>query len=423
MPHAQTARPTHAEAFAIEPGLLGVFRIFLLLVIGLLALRLPASANAGAVMHPSPWPGTIGVTLLFAGLCSARLQRWLGRFYLPLAIVLFVVPALLSGVAAMKVRMAAGLPPEEVARNAWVLIVLLIVPLILVAWQYGFRWALAYCAVTAGIDIGLAWPLESQGGPPLSSLVAIAMVRSIVLLPVGYAVARLMEVQRRQRAELAEANARLARYASTLESVAAERERSRLAHELHDTLAHGLSSLAVQLEAMMALWSTQPQRAHAMLGEALVVTRTALGDSRRAIKALRARPLEDMGLVPALRHMAETAAARHGLELSLELPTALTGLTLDAEHALYRIACEAVANVVRHANARRLTLSLVADAQQVQLTVADDGEGFDTASGTEEGRFGLYGMHERARMIGAALGVDSAPGAGTTLRLAVRSGS
>ncbi len=431
MPHAPTARlPEHdtspdalAASAPIEPGLLGVFRIFLLLVIGLIALRLSAttSANPGLSVAPSPWHGIVGVTLLFGYLCSSRLQRELGRLYLPLAIVLFVAPAMLSGVTAMKLRMAAGLPPAEVARNAWVLIVLLIVPLVLVAWQYGFRWALAYCALTALIDIALALPLLHRGGPTLSSLVSIAVVRTVVLLPVGYAVARLMDVQRRQRAELAEANVRLARYAATLEGVAAERERSRLSHELHDTLAHGLSSLAVQLEAMGALWSTQPERARAMLDDALTVTRTALSDSRRAIKALRARPLDDMGLAPALRQLAESAASRHGLALALTLPATVDGLSSDAEHAVYRIASEALSNIVRHARARRLTMSLVVDAPQIQLTIADDGCGFDTSLRADDGHFGLYGMHERARAIGAELVVASKPGEGTTLRLTTRS--
>jgi len=407
---------------AIEPGLLALFRIFVVLVMALLALRvgLTSAFRANFLLQTSAWPGLIILTLLLGYLFSARAQHGLGRFYLPVAIILFVAFALFGVAVGMKLRVDAGVPAEELARGTWALIVLLVVPLVLVAWQYGFRWVLVYCLLTAVADIGLLLPLVARGGPPLSALLAIVLVRTIVLLPVGYAVARLMDAQRRQRADLAEANARLARYATTLESIAAERERNRLAHDLHDTLAHGLSSIAVQLEAITALWTAQPDKARAMLTDALATTRTALNESRRAIGALRASPLEDMGLAQALRHMAESTATRAGLELDLDVPATLEGLDSETEHAVYRIATEAIANVVRHAEAQHLIFKIDDDGHAVRLTVADDGRGFDTARPTDDGHFGLYGMHERARLIGAELNVDSAAGKGTTLRLTVR---
>jgi signal transduction histidine kinase len=263
-------------------------------------------------------------------------------------------------------------------------------------------------------------PLTRHGGLPFGSLVAIALVRTSVLLPVGYAVARIVDVQRRQRAALADANARLARYATTLESIAAERERHRLAHELHDTLAHGLSGIAVQLEAMLALWAAKPDTVRAMLGDALTATRTALSESRRAIKALRAHPLEDMGLAQALRQLAESAAKQSGLELSIEIPATVENLDSDTEHAIYRIASEAIANILRHAQARRIDFKMTDDGHRVQLTIADDGRGFDATRPAGEDRFGLYGMQERARLVGAELVIDSAPGKGATLQLNVR---
>lgn len=406
---------------SVEPGLLGVFRLFAVLVIGVLVLRvwMATAFNANLLLQSSPWPGIILLTLLLGYLCSSRVQHWLGRGYLPLAIVLFVALALAGTAAASTLRVNAGLPGSELARGSWVLIVILVVPLVLVAWQYGFRWALVYCLVTAVGEICLVLPLAQRGGLPLASLIAIALVRTIVLLPVGYAVARLMDVQRRQRAELADANARLARYAATLESLAAERERNRLAHELHDTLAHGLGSIAVQLEAMTALWSTKPDAVRTMLGNALLATRTALSESRRAITALRARPLEDMGLALALRQLAESTTVYGELKLTLELPATVEGLDSETEHAVYRIAAEAIANAVRHANAECLRVSLVESGDDLQLTVADDGCGFDTADCAVDGHFGLHGLRERAFMIGAEFVIDSAPGKGTTLRLRV----
>jgi len=406
----------------IEPGLLPLFRIFVALMLGSLAVRywLTTAFGATSLFLPSAWPGLVTLALLLGYLFSSRLQRWLGRVYVPLAILLFVTLALIGAVAGMKLRVAAGMPPEELMRGTWMLIVMLVVPLILVSWQYGFRWAVAYCVLTALGDITFMTPLIQYGGLSLASLVAIAVVRTAVLLPVGYTVARIVDVQRRQRAALAEANARLARYATTLEGIAAERERHRLAHELHDTLAHGLSSIAVQLEAMQVLWHTKPDTVHNMLGEALAATRTALSESRRAINALRARPLEDMGLADALRHLAESATKQSGLELTLELPAAIEDLDSETEHAVYRIASEAIANVVRHAHAHQLSFKMVDDGQVVRLTITDDGRGFDATCPSDEGHFGLYGMQERARLIDADLIVESAPAQGTTVRLSVR---
>ncbi len=330
---------------------------------------------------------------------------------------------LVSAAAGMRFRVEAGIRAEELVRGSWVLIVVLLVPVIIVAWQYGFRWVLWFCLLTAAAELALTLPLPGKGGPPALTLVVIALVRCLFFLPVGYAVARLVDAQRRQREALASANARLARYASTLEQLAVSRERNRLAHELHDTLAHGLSGLAVQLEAMSVLWKSQPGTARTMLSDALTGTRTALSEARRAIAALRARPLEDLGLARAVRELAKSTAARAGLALDLRVPASLDGLDGETEHALYRIAAEALANVARHAEARRLTVRLEQSGGCISLLVADDGRGFDPATVRDDKRFGLYGMQERARLIGSELGVESTHGKGTTVGLTVRRGS
>src|SRR6266545_2071725 len=287
----------------IEPGILPLFRIFVALEILLLLLRIGLEAvfRADFPLVGSPWAGLVFLALLFSYLSWPALEARLGRFYLPIALVLSIAVTLVSATAGMKLRLEAGIRAEELVRGSWVLIVVLLVPVIIVAWQYGFRWVLWFCLLTAAAELALTLPLAGKGGPPALALVVIALVRCLFFLPVGYAVARLVDAQRRQREALASANARLARYASTLEQLAVSRERNRLAHELHDTLAHGLSGLAVQLEAMSVLWKSQPETARTMLADALAGTRTALSEARRAIAALRARPLEDLGLARAVR--------------------------------------------------------------------------------------------------------------------------
>jgi signal transduction histidine kinase len=400
----------------VEPGILQLFRIFVALEILLLLLRmgLEAAFRADFPLVRPAWPGLTFLALQLGYLSWRRLELALGRYYLPIALVASIGLTVLSAAAGFKLRLDAGIRAEELVRGSWVLIVVLLVPLIIVAWQYGFRWVLWFCALTVATELALTLPLAGRGGPPALTLVVIAVVRCLFFLPVGYAVARLARAQREQRAALTEANARLARYASTLEELAVSRERGRLAHELHDTLAHGLSSVAVQLEAMRALWKSQPEAARSLLTDALEATRTALGEARRAIGALRASPVEDLGLAQAVRRLAESEAARGGL--ALDFKQELKGETdREIEHAVYRIAAEALANVVRHAQARSVTVVL----EQGRLIVADDGRGFDAAAPLDEGRFGLYGMRERARMIGAALEIESAPGKGATVRLTV----
>ncbi len=148
-----------------------------------------------------------------------------------------------------------------------------------------------------------------------------------------------------------------------------------------------------------------------------------MSEARRAIAALRARPLEDLGLARAVRELAKSTASGAGLALDLRVPDSLDGLDGETEHALYRIAAEALANVARHAEARRLTVRLERSGGCISLFVADDGRGFDPATVRDDKRFGLYGMQERARLIGSELGVESTPGKGTTVGLTVRRGS
>src|SRR5512142_1209627 len=168
-----------------------------------------------------------------------------------------------------------------------------------------------------------------------------------------------MQRQREQRQSLVEANRQVRHYAATLEQLAVTQERNRMSRELHDTLAHTLSGLAVQLEAARSLWRSSPERSHAMLEDALLATRSGLTESRKAIQALRASPLEDLGLTLALRTLAESAASRSGAALDLAIPATLEKLAPDVEQCLFRVAQEALENIVRHAEAQSITVRLV----------------------------------------------------------------
>jgi two-component system NarL family sensor kinase len=195
-------------------------------------------------------------------------------------------------------------------------------------------------------------------------------------------------------------------------------ERSRLARELHDTVAQRLTGVALQLESADALLESgaEQQRVRGAVQTALGLTRASLEEARRAVQDLRAVPLQGRTLAEALRELCEDARRQGsaGIELRVSGSRPL-GPRLEA--GLYRIAQEALSNAMRHAAARRIRVRLDLAPERIGLTLEDDGRGFEPAS-VPPGRFGLIGMGERARMLGGSLEVQSESGRGT--RVSVR---
>jgi two-component system NarL family sensor kinase len=195
-------------------------------------------------------------------------------------------------------------------------------------------------------------------------------------------------------------------------------ERNRLAREIHDTLAQGLTATALQLESADALLDAGPEEAHEPLRRALSLTRSNLEEARRSVLDLRAAPLEGRPLSEALKALVERWEAETGIGARYRAVNGSRPLPPRVEAALYRICQETLTNVARHAAAERVTVRLVATPERVRLVVEDDGRGFD-ASDVPEGRHGLVGMRERAEMLGGTLEVRSNPGAGTRIEAAV----
>jgi signal transduction histidine kinase len=282
-----------------------------------------------------------------------------------------------------------------------------------------------YTLLISGVEWLMVWNADTPDhlGAAINS--NSLLTRAIIYLLAGYIVTGLMSRQRQQRRKLeaanqqqVESNTKLAHYAATIEQLTISHERNRLARELHDTLAHSLSALSVQLEAVSALWDIDPSAARNMLSQADETTRTGLTEARRALHALRATPLEELGLALALRDAAESAVKR--ADLSLELDIAELAITLPpvVEQGVYRIAQEALENVVRHARASRLTVKLARTAANLELSIIDDGLGFspDTLN-SDPKRVGLRGMRERAAMLGGTLQIISRPRQGTQICL------
>jgi two-component system, NarL family, sensor kinase len=194
-------------------------------------------------------------------------------------------------------------------------------------------------------------------------------------------------------------------------------ERNRLAREIHDTLAQGLTATALQLESADALLDTGSEKVHESLRRALSLTRSNLEEARRSVLDLRAAPLEGRPLSGALKALVERWEAETGTAARYRAVNGSRPLPPRVEAALYRICQEALTNVSRHAGADRVSVQLVATPERVRLIVEDEGRGFD-ASEVPADRHGLVGMRERAGMLGGTLEVRSDPG-GTRIEATV----
>ncbi|GAA0944458.1 sensor histidine kinase [Actinocorallia libanotica] len=202
-------------------------------------------------------------------------------------------------------------------------------------------------------------------------------------------------------------------------------ERQRLAMEIHDTLAQGLSSQRMLLQAADRLWDAEPRRAREHARTAASIAERSLAEARRFVHDLAPADLaEGGGLEAALRALAsrETTAERT-VECHVDGPPGPRPLPEDVQSALLRIAQGALANVREHSGATRAALTLTHLGDQVRLDVADNGRGFDAAAlpGRAEGTrgHGLPAIRARVRRLGGTLTVESAPGDGAVVSVAV----
>ena len=201
-------------------------------------------------------------------------------------------------------------------------------------------------------------------------------------------------------------------------------ERSRIAREIHDTLAQGYVGISVQLEVLAELLRMNKAEAAAKhLDLTRGYVRDGLADARQSIWALRSQDSGETTLPVKLRRMVE-AARGHGYESTFSIYGAYRPLPAGTEREILRVAQEAIHNVKKHAGAKNLFVQLEYGPGEIALEVRDDGRGFAVGKEPESvlerdgpGHYGLTGMRERAAAIGGNLEVTSEPGTGTTVRL------
>lgn len=196
-------------------------------------------------------------------------------------------------------------------------------------------------------------------------------------------------------------------------------ERSRLSRELHDAVAQKLFSLRLTARAAAALATRDPERVPAELAQVERLAADALAELRSVISELRPVDLAEDGLAASLRKHVEMLDRVYDARLTFH-GDGDVGLTEERELTLFRIAQEAVHNALRHAHARDVALRLCREGPLVSLTITDDGAGFDLADAAADGAgLGLTSMRDRAEEVGGALVIESAPGAGTVVKVEV----
>lgn len=186
---------------------------------------------------------------------------------------------------------------------------------------------------------------------------------------------------------------------------------------MHDSLGHNLAALAIQLEAVQRLYKVDPQAASTTMDELKVLTRSSMDELRRTLAGLRKPGLGARPLAQTLRELCVDFNQRSGVEASCVVDEKADELPLPLAEELWRVIQEALANIEKHASARRMTLELKMGRGELTLTITDDGSGFDPSAPVVPGHYGLQGMRERIEGLGGELCISSQAGKGSHLEI------
>jgi len=404
--------------FRTSSGLIRIFRFFsggCALVFFFLLIDLISPGEIDSNTQKTMFLFTMTYGLVFVYLMIPKLEVWLGKYHLPpvLAAASIIPIAIINAKYRALIEIGS---PINTLDDAMTLTILLIFPLITTAWRYSFPIVFLFFVVLGFLDPLLIILINESVTPDLFNAVNASLVRILALGAVGFMITELRNQQRTERQALQEANKKLEEYALYSEKLAASRERNRIARDLHDTLAHTLSGLSIQLEAAVTIVGENNGRLRSLLDKARKTIRVGLNETRRSLEALRASPLEDSGLLLALQRLIENAQERTDIPMKFSLPAEKLDWSKPLEEAIYRIAQEALENTIRHSDATEVKLEIWGDNENLHMEIKDNGKGFDAEILENEGRFGLKGMRERALAIGGKLVIDSQSGRGCVIR-------
>ena len=302
------------------------------------------------------------------------------------------------------------------------------------AWEFlSGRWRLVGTTVAATLHVTAIF----GGRPPPSLaaavaflvLVAVIVVTAVVFAGLSEVVSEQNQQRKRMITELAEANRKLEVAMAENEGLHAQLlaqareagvldERQRMAREIHDTLAQGLTGIVTQVQAARNA-ADRPADWRRHLDNAARLARESLSEARRSVQAVGPEPLTAARLPEALAEVVDRWSGLHGVAAEVTTTGTARPMHPEVEVALLRTAQEALANVAKHADASRVVLTLSYMEDLVTLDIRDDGAGFDPAAVRErpqrDGGFGLTVMRQRVARLAGTLEIESEPGAGTAI--------
>jgi signal transduction histidine kinase len=426
--------PRYTPHLSLEDNLLQIFRLLMLLRL-VTALILVALVNYAVVDGQLGWRvvSLVEIAILFIYLNLSFLKAPLGSAYLPIALVwASIVPLvvqdtslywLLQSVPETADNLSLSTQLVENAllvANVGQTFPVLLIPLIILSWRYSRQWVLLFCVTITLIDLSVIIFIMGTSINVLFLGVIAVLFQGLILTLIGVVINYLAAQQTQNQQALIAANEKLRHYTAVREQLATTQERNRLARELHDTLAHTLAAATVHLEAVRVIWDKQPEKAQSMVDQSVVMMRDGLAETRRALQALRAEPLDNLNLADSFAMLAESITTRQKIPVYVDAPERITGLADGVEHGLYRIVQEALFNCVKHAGATHIRIHVQQDDEALSVQVTDNGIGFDPKAVNGDQHFGIQGMRERAQSIGADFHLSSKPGKGTTVALQFR---
>jgi len=309
---------------------------------------------------------------------------------------------------------AAASSPVGLTTRQTVERILFLLPVMSAAFVFGGRAGLVTLTVSGALMFPRAVWDSAHMDHALPEVGGIMVVGALLVLAITQQ-RREVQAQTRMREDL--------HYFVRQVLTAQEDERKRIARELHDETAQALLLTCQRLDVLTSQGRPRLpwRRLQGELQDLRTVTMQTLSDLRRLAQNLRPRILDDHGLVPALEWLAEVLRDQYGIEAQVQVVEPLLEQAPETQLLLFRIAQEALHNVGRHSGATRACLSLRGYGDRVRMVVEDNGRGFRLTGGLSElanrGKLGLLGMHERARLLGGSLEVQTAPGKGTTIRV------
>jgi NarL family two-component system sensor histidine kinase YdfH len=264
--------------------------------------------------------------------------------------------------------------------------------------------------VVSGIQVIIDWSFVAIPSIVFSGFIAYMFRRQL----------EVREKTQRLLDELQTAHAQLAAYAERVEELTLTTERQRMARELHDTLAQGLTGLVLQLEAVSThIENNNNPRAQEILHNAMTQSRTTLAEARKVIDDLRSGEQGQQAFIEQIQKEAKQIQEMSGVPCKVELKVTQM-LSVEVQNHLLKIISEGLTNIAKHAQANQAWLRLTENKSHLVLEIEDDGQGFVSESDHEnDGHYGLLGIRERVALLGGEFSMDSQLQQGTCLLIQI----